>query len=256
MPFVRSGQSELYYEAHGEGFPIVFAHGVGGNHASWFHQISDFSSSYRVIVFDHRGFGRSSDVEKSGREGFVDDLLALLDGLEIDKAVLVAQSMGGGTCVNFTCRHPERVAGLLLADTLTGCELPPAIRDFMQQLRQNNLSLSQAERVLGRSFREQNPRMTQLYLELASFNSVNVRTLTGKQPMVTIAALSATKVPVLYVVGEEDILCPPCAVRAVQRSVTDSDYAEIAGAGHSAYFEQPDAFNDILDRWLARLRPQ
>lgn len=256
MPFVRSGQSELYYETHGDGFPIVFAHGVGGNHASWFHQISDFSSSHRVIVFDHRGFGRSTDVEKSGREAFADDLLALLDEIEIDKAVLVAQSMGGGTCVNFTCQHPERVAGLLLADTLTGCELPPEIRDSMRQLRQNNLSLSQAERVLGKSFRKQNPRMTQLYLELASFNSVNVRTLIGKQPTVTLDALSATNVSVLYVVGEEDILCPPRAVRVVQGHVANSNYAEIPGAGHSAYFEQPDAFNDILGQWLIRLRPE
>ena len=57
MATVRIDGFDLYYEVHGEGFPVVFAHGVGGNHASWYPQIPVFSREFRMITFDHRGFG-------------------------------------------------------------------------------------------------------------------------------------------------------------------------------------------------------
>jgi len=114
----------IFHEFHGEGPAIVFAHGVGGNHASWYQQVPLFSGAYRVITFDHRGFGRSADDEHKGRAGFVDDLKELLDALEIDKACLVGQSMGGGTVVGFAARYPERVSALVVSDSLFGIALP------------------------------------------------------------------------------------------------------------------------------------
>jgi pimeloyl-ACP methyl ester carboxylesterase len=253
MPFVTRGQTRLYYEAHGEGPPLVLAHGVGGNHASWFHQIASLSSRFRVIVFDARGFGNSDDVEGLGRSGFVDDLVALLDELSVDKAFLVGQSMGGGTCLSFTCRFPDRVRGLVLADTLMGMALPEEIRGFMAEVTRRTADLSQAERVVGPTFRRRQPALTRLYLELASFNGVTVRTLTGEQRMHEPEELGATGVPTLFVVGEEDVLFPPEAVRAVQRRVAESRFVEIADSGHSAYFERPDVFDHVVTAWLDEL---
>src|SRR5580658_5607442 len=63
MPYFTSGQSQLYYEDIGEGPAVVLAHGVGGNHASWFNQVPTLSKRYRTIVIDHRAFGNSDDVE-------------------------------------------------------------------------------------------------------------------------------------------------------------------------------------------------
>ena len=103
MPYATTDDGvKLYFEEVGEGTPIVFAHGVGGNHASWFYQVAPFSENYQTVVFDHRGFGNSRDPGGPGRSRFVEDLHALLDHLAIEKAVLVAQSMGGGTCSVFT----------------------------------------------------------------------------------------------------------------------------------------------------------
>jgi len=253
MPYLDRSPARLYYEVHGSGTPLVFLHGVGGNHASWFLQIAALASRYRIITYDARGFGNSTDPEGLGRDGFVEDLVALLDALDIPKPILVGQSMGGGTCLTFTCRHPGRVAGVLLADTLMGVVVPPEVAAFMAETEARTKSLSQAERVVGETFRRLHPAETVLYLQLASFNAVNVRTLAGTQPMHAPEELGATEVPVLFVVGEEDVLFPPQAIRAVQKRVAGSRLVEIAATGHSAYFERPEVFNRILTEWVAGL---
>ncbi len=128
MPTAPINGIELYYESYGDGPAIVFAHGRGGNHFSWFQQVAAFQGDYRCIVFDHRGWGLTADVpDGPGPAAFADDLAALLDHLEIDRAFLVSQSMGGITNLGFALRHPERVAGLVLGDTTGGIGDPSVV---------------------------------------------------------------------------------------------------------------------------------
>src|SRR3712207_963135 len=92
MPFLTTGGARLYYETHGSGPAIVFAHGAGGNHLSWWQQVPHFRERYTCVVFDHRGFGQSLDerpVEERPR--FDDDLAALFDHLDLADVRLVAQ---------------------------------------------------------------------------------------------------------------------------------------------------------------------
>ncbi|MCH8744730.1 MAG: alpha/beta hydrolase, partial [Chloroflexi bacterium] len=77
MPKTPINGIELYYESHGEGPAIVFSHGRGGNHLSWWQQMASFSSEYRCITFDHRGWGLTADQPNGpGPKAFVDDLIA------------------------------------------------------------------------------------------------------------------------------------------------------------------------------------
>ncbi|MDB6001850.1 MAG: alpha/beta hydrolase [Rhizobacter sp.] len=250
MPYLNAGASRLYHEVHGEGPPVVLLHGVGGNHASWFHQFSALRERFTLIAIDARGFGNSEDVEGLGRSAFMSDLALVLDALELPRVSIVAQSMGGGTAASFTCQYPRRVRSLVLADTLVGIELPAAIQPFMKEVSEKGMALTQLQRVLGPTFSAREPAMSALYLALASFNSVNVRTLTGTQPKSTTAQLSASGVPILFIAGEEDVLFPPRAIQAVQAEVAGSAYAEIAQAGHSAYFENPAPFNELIADWI------
>ncbi|HZZ86957.1 MAG TPA: alpha/beta hydrolase, partial [Caulobacteraceae bacterium] len=89
MPYFTAGQSRLFYEEQGRGPAVVLAHGVGGNHASWFNQVPALLQRYRTIAIDHRAFGNSEDVEGIGASAYVDDLARLFDALELDQAVLV-----------------------------------------------------------------------------------------------------------------------------------------------------------------------
>ncbi len=254
MATLRIDGFELYYESHGEGSPVVCAHGVGGNHASWYNQIPVLSRHYRMITFDHRGFGNSRDTaDGPGRARFVADLLALLDHLDIPKAALIAQSMGGGTCAGFTVKHPERVAALVLADTLVGLKLPPPLAERLAAVGKATENLSQKERVLGPTFLRREPALSELYVQLASFNQVNRKTLRGSLGAgVTPDEIAATGVPVIFMVGKEDVLFPPELVAGAHRLVPGSRYVEIPAAGHSAYFESPAAINDAV---LGFLRP-
>ncbi len=255
MPYLAIAEAKVYYEVHGEGPAVVLAHGVGGNHAGWFQQVAVLARSYQVVTFDHRGFGNSTDPEGHGRSAFVEDLRALLDHLQIGRAALVGQSMGGGTVAGFACRYPKRTAALVLADTLQGIEETEGNRALMAQARAANEPLSQLERVLGDEFRGREPTMSLLYSQIASFNATDRRSLRGSfTPQVSAADLSRTQVPILFVVGEHDRLFPPAAVRALQREVAGSFQVEISGAGHSAYFERPIEFNDSVLSFLQAVR--
>ena len=256
MPYVEAGASRLYYESHGEGPPLVLLHGVGGNHASWFNQVPTFAKTWRVIVIDQRGFGNSTDAEDLGRSAFVDDLEAVLGHLGLERVTLVAQSMGGGTATGFTCRHPGRVAALILCDTLVGIEPPQALREAMAANEARTRDLSQAERVLGPTTLACDPERTLLYLQIASFNSVNIKTVKGQATRHSPQTLAATGVPVLFLAGEEDVLFEPATIKAVSAATAGSRYVEIAKAGHSAYFEQPEAFNRAVLAFLEALQSQ
>ena len=118
------GKFSLYYERVGAGAPIVFLHGLGGNHLSWWQQVPYFMRSFECVTVDQRGFGLSPDPDGVFNRAHSSDLGALLDYLKIDKAVLVGQSMGGWTIVGYALEHPERVAAMVMADTPGGIFTP------------------------------------------------------------------------------------------------------------------------------------
>ncbi|WP_157755136.1 alpha/beta fold hydrolase [Variovorax boronicumulans] len=253
MPYLTIGESRIYFEQHGAGPSLVLLHGVGGNHASWFAQIAGLSHRWRLTTLDLRGFGNSADVEQSGRESFADDLVTIWHELRLEGSVLIGQSMGGGAAMAFAAEHAARLRALVVADSLVGLELPPVARERMAVAEAATADLPQVERVLGSRVRTAMPERVALYQQLASFNSVNLRTLKGAPRRVTLESLERSGLPILFIAGQEDVLFPPQAVRAVHERLANSSYAEIEGAGHSAHFEDPDAFNLVLSDWLERL---
>ena len=97
MAFMVKDGFRLYYEdTGGVGPTILFLHGAGGNHLSWWQQVPVFAEEYRCVTVDQRGFGQSPDVAGGpGPAALGADALALLDHLGIARVAMVAQSMGG-----------------------------------------------------------------------------------------------------------------------------------------------------------------
>lgn len=252
MAILTNNENQFYYEVHGEGEAIVLAHGLGGNHATWYQQVAVLAKAYQVITFDHRGFGLSTDVDKLGRAGFVNDLLALLDHLNIEQAALVGQSMGGGTIINFAHQHPERVAGLVIADSLHGLTETDDIANIMNEARQATKNLSQLERVLGAAFRTENTAETVLYQQINSFNATDKSNLQGvySEQKLTPLQLSGLNVPVMFIAGQDDILFPIDAIRLMQEQVHGSFIVEFDHCGHSAFYERAQEFNDSVLTFL------
>lgn len=235
--------AEIWWQAHGEGPAVVLAHGIGGNHAIWYRQLDALSRSNRVVTFDHRGFGLSRDLDGRGRDAFVDDLTALLDHLGMEKAALVGQSMGAGTCIGFAHRAPERVAALAICDSLHGIAETGEVAAIMDAARAKTSGLSQIERVLGAGA----PReLAALYGQIASFNVADRHNLAGHFEARPAAELGGKGFPVLFLCGVDDILFPIEAVRLAQAEVAGSFLVEVNDAGHSAFLEAPTQFNDTI----------
>ncbi|WP_447750112.1 alpha/beta fold hydrolase [Sphingopyxis fribergensis] len=240
---LKTAGAEIYWQAHGEGPAVVLAHGIGGNHAIWYWQIDALARSNRVITFDHRGFGLSRDHDGRGRDAFVDDLTALLDHLGEAKVALVGQSMGAGTCVGFAHRAPDRVAALAVCDSLHGIEETSDVKAVMDAARAKTATLGQIERVLGAGA----PReIAALYRQIASFNAADRHSLTGSFDARPGADLGGKGFPILFLCGADDIVFPIEAVRLAQAEVAGSFLVEVNDAGHSAFLEAPEQFNDTI----------
>src|SRR5260370_11624243 len=171
MSFVQVNGMQLYYETHGEGPALVFAHGGLGNHLSWWQQIAEFSRSFKGVTFDHRGFGFSRDAGDGGGPALLpDDLRALLDHLEIRRAALVGESMGGWTVLGFASAYPERTRALVLCDTAAGVEgLGPRV-DNRPQRREDTGMAAISRQALARDFAEREPALNFLYHQVSAFN--------------------------------------------------------------------------------------
>jgi 3-oxoadipate enol-lactonase len=124
MPIAFINGTNLYYEEHGRGQPLVMIQGFAGNQFAWFFQVMAFEKHFRVITFDARGIGKSS-VSKVPYTVpvMVDDVVGLMDHLKIDRAHILGLSLGGLVAQVIAIDHPERVMKLVLVSTLPGTHL-------------------------------------------------------------------------------------------------------------------------------------
>ena len=255
MPWVSVGDTRLYYEARGKGPALVFAHGAGGNHLSWWQQVPFFAEQYRCLVFDHRAFGRSVDApEPQGRRAFAEDLRQLLDHLGIERTAIVAQSMGGRTAVGFALRNPGRVCALVLAGT-TGGAVDDDVRAAQEaHSRSDTGRRSLAQRAIAPRLRQERPELAYLYRLIGRLNPPRPQDFLAPIPGYrgsSAQRLAELGIPILFLVGEEDAVTPPHIMRMAHQLVPGSEFDVVEDAGHSAYFERPESFNQRVARFLA-----
>jgi pimeloyl-ACP methyl ester carboxylesterase len=115
--FVERPGYRIYYEATGSGPAIIFAHGVGSNHMTWWQQVAHFSDRYTCIAFSHRGYPPGSEIGIPDPKEYAGDLAALIEHLQLPDVRLVAQSMGGWTCLEYVLKDPRKVRALVLTST-------------------------------------------------------------------------------------------------------------------------------------------
>lgn len=129
---VRAGSLDVHgaslrYEQSGSGTPVVLLHAFALDRRMWDSQVDALAQRVRVIRYDLRGFGQSTIGPTPYRHA--DDLLALLDHLDVDRAFLIGASLGGGAAINAAVMHPGRVLGLVAVD--------PSLGGFRWSPRQN-----------------------------------------------------------------------------------------------------------------------
>jgi len=264
--FVQNAGAEIYYERTGSGPTIVFAHGLGGNHLSWWQQVPYFSSRYTCVTFAHRGFSpsriTSGSVDPALFEG---DLLALVDHLKLEEVRLVAQSMGGWTCLNFTLSHPRRVLALVMAST--GGAVDPNSLDAVDRKKIESWSAAHAEAqanllkrgihpAAGERMERENPALEFLYREIDRLSiGLDKEALRAKgmaSRTLSAAVLKQLKVPVLFISGVEDAVFPPPEAAALANLVPGAKLESVPEAGHSVYFQRPEIFNSLVAEFFEK----
>ena len=246
----------MYYEQHGAGADLVFVHGAGGNHLSWWQQVSAFSPHYRCTVYDARGWGLSRGEMAVGRWTLGSDLVALMERLGIERAHVVAQSMGGRAVAGLTRLAPKRIRSLVLCGTTAGAT-NDRIRALQDELLKERGEGGLREHALARTFEEASPGLAVLYRQINAMNPRRPKGLLGRPPPTYRGsmqeALSGLGVPVLFVVGEHDLITSPEMIREAHALVEGSGFHEIRGAGHSAYFEYAEEWNDVVLEFLRQV---
>lgn len=255
---------EIDWRDRGEGDAVLFIHGFPFNSAMWGHQLAGLPDGWRGIAPDLRGFGASEAGEEPvfAMDLLAQDLVALLDHLRLDQVVLCGLSMGGYVAFELWRQFRDRVRAMVLSDTRAAADSPDT-RRARQQL---------ADRV-----RNEGPRPVVEALLPKLLSATTVRTKPGVTAMVrammeetppdTIARsllgmatradaeplLGTVDIPVLVVVGADDIITGRGQGEMLARSIRGARIELIEAAGHVPPLEQPDEFNAILAQFLQGL---
>jgi 3-oxoadipate enol-lactonase len=239
----------VYYERTGVGTPVVLCHGLGGNHAIWWRQIDDLAASHTVVTWDQRGFGNSTAANGDvGIDRAADDLIAVLDRLQIDRAHVVGQSMGAFVALRAAIRHRDRLQSLTLSTTLAGAD-PAHTHQLSGAIATR--SLRDEHPVLSGDFSRRHPDLGVLYNQISSFGTKpSAQRMLDEMAASTYAdhELAGVAAPTMVLAAEADPLCPVDIMRRTAERFSSASFVVLPGASHSAYFETPELWNRaVLD---------
>jgi 3-oxoadipate enol-lactonase len=264
-----------YHWTYGDpGAPLLLClHGIGSCADAFISQIPvAIRTGRRLAAWDAPGYRHSPDPDPSpgsggvgfepaegpGIDGWADSAAALIEHLGAERADVLGVSWGGVTATRLALRHPERIRSLILADSSVGAGTRPENAEAMR-------SRASALTELGTETfaRERTPLLVnaaatpELLDEVARLMIDSVRMPSYQWACNSMAEsdhrddLAAITAPTLVVVGDDDRVTGPAAAKRLADGIPGAELATIEGAGHLANQERPEAFNDVLVRFLA-----
>src|SRR5882724_1203198 len=213
---------QLYYEVTGSGPALLFAHGLGGNHLSWWQQVAHFAPHYTCVAFAHRGFAPSDPIAGGpDAADYAGDLLALIDHLKFPDVRLVGQSMGGWTVLEYAIAHPRHVKALVLSSTSgtldrRGCD-PSGGGQYDTWFKDAEAKMKEGVQrgihpAMGATAAERDPARHLLYRVIDEMAGIldKEKLRAGLRRVATrkLADLKGFPVPTLLIAGGEDIVFP------------------------------------------------
>jgi pimeloyl-ACP methyl ester carboxylesterase len=267
MPELTTDQVSIYYEVHGTGPPILFAHESTGDLSDWASQVEHFRDRYSCILYNARGYppsGSPRDSKSYAQPIFVLDMLAVLDHLCIETAAIVGLSMGSMTALHFGLAYPRRTHSLVLAGTGPGHSREAtekfnaavqALADHIEERGWPAVLTDYEATPDRRELRWKNPAMHKAYSDRLHardrfLSAMVLRRVICRRPVLAEIShqLATMDVPVLIVTGDQDDDCLPTSY-FLRRMVPRSGLAVLPRTGHAVNLEEPDLFNRLLDRF-------
>lgn len=252
----------IAYDDHGIGQPVIFLHAFPLNRTMWEGDIMGLlpQERYRLVALDWPGFGESEiDTDVSTMEMFADDVAGLMDTLGISQAVLCGLSMGGYAAFTFLRKYPQRIKGLILADTRPGADTPEARanRESVASLAETQGPAAVADlqlpKLLSEYTRQHHPeveiRVRQM-IEAATAQGIAAASRGMAQRLDSTDLLAGITFPALVLVGDQDALTPPNVANDYAAKIPNAQYIVIPNAGHLSNLEQPEAFLQAVSGFL------
>lgn len=253
------------YRDEGSGLPVVFIHAFPLNQTMWDDQVAALRHRCRTITLDLRGFGNSyAPPGPYAMDQMADDVRGLLSLLNVDQAVLTGLSMGGYVALAFYRNYPDAVRAMVLADTRASADTHEArsrrIKSAARAESEGSSAIADdmVPLLLGKSSQETRPKIVERVREMIRANSAHgiagaQRGMAERRDSTYI--LPGIDVPVLIIVGAEDVLTPPVEAENLRGGIPHARLRVIEGAGHLSNLEQPEQFNAELIAFLAEVQP-
>jgi pimeloyl-ACP methyl ester carboxylesterase len=260
---VAIGDASLSFEETGAGVPVVLLHGFSLDRRMWDDQVDALARRYRVIRYDLRGFGRSTP--GTGTYRHVDDLMALLDHLAIDRACLIGVSLGGGAIINAAVAYPDRVLGIVAVDPSLGgfpwsATQTQAMRDIRARAGDAGIEAARARWLSLPIFRTlaSNPTANARFRSIVGeYSGWHWRNTDRGLPLVppAIERLHEITAPALVIVGELDTADFQHIASTLEREIPNARKIVLPGVGHMGNMEAPQRFNAAVTAFLEELAP-
>jgi pimeloyl-ACP methyl ester carboxylesterase len=242
-----------YWDTGGDGPAVLLVHPATGSGLIWgYQQPALAKAGYRVIGYSRRSYHGSDPLPKDNPGIASEDLHNLVAFLGIGKFHVVGSAAGGGVAADYAVSHPDRLLSLVINSNPAGLSGGDIVNVYASLRPRGFAELPPDFRELGPSYRAANPAGVKAWLELehqaVTSNPFRQRAANA----ITEATLRRLQVPTLLITGEADLYSPPALIRMVAAQIPGSEVAIIREAGHSSYWEQPEAFNRTVLDFLAR----
>jgi pimeloyl-ACP methyl ester carboxylesterase len=251
----------LYVRDVGRGPAVLLLHAFPLNGRMWQPQLDGLADRARLLAPDLPGFGLSPNAStQPSLDDYAQQIVRLLDLLRVDDVIVVGLSMGGYVAFRIVDRYPERVRGLVLADTRPTGDAEKAATErhrLAAEIEADGVEVAAAEflpKLLGATTVRSRPTLVDVVHEIVRENTAGglafaLRAMAAR-PNST-ALLSTIRCPALCIVGEEDSITPPHVVRTMAEQLPAGTFCTIGAAGHLTNLEAPDAFNDALAEFVS-----
>jgi pimeloyl-ACP methyl ester carboxylesterase len=253
----------LAYSDRGQGLPLVCLHAFPFNRTMWEPQLTGLSDRFRVIAVDLRGHGESdAPLWRYTLELYADDVKGLLDLLSIQQAVLIGLSMGGYLSFAFYRKYPDRIKGLVLADTRAEADKPEAVawRFGLAQRVYKEGSKAVADEMGPKLLSPKSYQTNQALVQRvrAIITGTPVSGIVGDLMAIaerpdSVALLKQIACPTLVLVGEDDALTTPEENKRIAGGIAGARFQTIPAAGHISNMEQPEVFNQAVVAFLEEI---
>ena len=264
MPELSStvGSNGIHYLTQGNGPPLVLIHAFPLDARMWQPQLLGLATQACVIAPDVYGFGGTPLPGTPWTvDSMADGLAELLVSMGItERIVLGGLSMGGYIALAFARRHPDRLRGLILADTRAEADSDDAkaARDgSVQYVRENGSAAFFEQKMLPKVISDQSraarPSLASELVALAAAQTTDgvvAGLLALKTRPDATSQLSTIRVPTLVVCGSDDVITPPALSEVMANAIPNAKLELIAGVGHLSNLEAPEAFNTAIARFI------